>query len=137
MDLDHYAAEARKHEYEIRDEIQQFGLDRIFDAIAYPSGLKVLVFCAEHRADCLNYLQATPSRRKTLLRKVPGVDKPLFLLSALYLAQLACGMLEQITRTGIQSGPSYRMVTRQAAQAGWAIVNEPPDPWPFFPVDDD
>ncbi|WP_156927154.1 hypothetical protein [Azospirillum halopraeferens] len=131
MDIDRYASEAWTHVHELLEQVRQCDLAALATTCRDQGRDRVAAAALERQNELLTFVAATPTQRKSLLRKVAVGDRPMFLLLALYHARCGLAFLETTARYGVGPGPAYRMVSAQAARAAVDLIANYPTLWPF------
>lgn len=131
MEIDRYEAEAHKHVHELLSMLRECDLAALAALCRDLGPDKMDAQIAERCNELLDFVAATPTRRKSSLRKEPAEQRSLYLLQAFYLARCGLAFLKMTAQYGVGPGPSYRMVSAQSARAALALRDEWPTLWPF------
>jgi hypothetical protein len=136
LDLDRYEQEATRHCLELVEELREFGVQRLQSLCKEIGTEKFRVYVQENDTALIDFVRASPSQRKKMHRTLSPENRALFVLAALYHARWAQSLLDVVCRYGVTAGPSYRMITAQAATACCQLRENFPSLWAFEEEDD-
>ena len=136
MDLDAYERATEQHCGELQKEIESYGLDRLQALCGQMGGDNFRSHIDANAPLMAEYIRRTPSERKKLHRYLPEGERAIFVLGCLYLARCGHALLQQVCQCGLTAGPSYRMISGQAAQASKRLRDDWPTLWPYEDVED-